>query len=213
MDLRKATTKSLSALLLLAVSAAPLAAATAPAPRSCDELKKWALDHRQELPRDYQGLLAYELDQRRAIYGQLSAQEKASFWQQKLAAYVADHSELSAAQVAAIAKASAAFRPEIYGLDAGAEPLAGAEKEARAALGDAIATELFYGLGPEKGAAGLTGTVKSGLDSTCNCASIVDCPRPMYNQCDPYWGCTDPTPTGCGAGGTKPCSKICTWVP
>lgn len=208
-------TKSLSAgLLILAFAAAPLAAATAPAPRNCDALKQWALDHRGELPRDYQGLLAYEMSERRAIYGNLSAEEKVAFWQQKLAAYVADHRELSAAQVAAIGQASSAFRPEIYGLGAGSEPLAEAEKEARAALGDKIAQEIFYGLGPDKAAAaGLAGPAQSGLLDTCNCASIVDCPRPMFNQCDPYWGCTGGTPTGCGVGGTKPCSKLCTWVP
>lgn len=212
MDLRKATTKSLSALLLLAFAAAPLAA-TAPAPRGCDALQQWALENRQELPKDYQSLLAYPLSERRAIYSHLSAEEKVAFWQQKVAAYIEDHRELTTDQVAAIRKAGSALRPEIYGPQAGPDPLAEVEKEARAALGDEIVQGFFYGLGPEAGGkAQAGGEVQSGLEQ-CNCASIVDCPRPMYNQCDPWWGCSGATPTGCGGAGTKPCSKICTWVP
>lgn len=208
MDLLSATRlKSLlAALLLTAFAAAPLAAATAPASRSCEQLKQWLLDHRSELPRDYLGLQAYELAERRAIYSDFSPEEKAAFWQDKVAAYLGGHPDLPADQVAAIRKAAAAFRPEIYRPGAPTEPLAKVDKEARAALGDEIVQEVLYGLGPEKAAGG---NARPGLDLPgCNCLTLVDCPRPRYKQCEEIDGCL--LVGGCGLGGSQACINLCT---
>lgn len=214
MDLLKATTKSLSAgLLMLAFAAAPLAA-IAPAPSNCEALKQWALDHRGELPGDYKGMLAYSLEERRAIYGELSAVQKAAFWQDKVAAYLSAHRELSAAQVDAIRAAASAVRPEIYGWQkADADPLAQVAKEARAALGDRIVQEVFYGFGPATdGKAGVASSLKPGLSGTCDCRNLGDCDLGIHNACG-----SDGSPctqvSGCGFSGTQACIRNCILLP
>lgn len=213
MDLLKATTKSLSAgLLMLAFAAAPLAAATTATPPSCDVLKQWALDHRADLPKDYESLLAYRLPERRAIYGTLSAEEKVAFWQDKVAAYLASHRELSGAQVDAIRVAAAAVRAENYGWQkAEEEPLAEVAKAARAALGDEILHQVFYGLGPDA-MAGVAGSTESSFSGTCNCRNFGDCQSPN-NACGSDGSPCTELPTGCGFTGTQACNKNCILLP
>lgn len=68
---------------------------------------------------------------------------------ERVAAYLAAHRELNAAQVEAIEVAAAALRPAVFGWhEAGSKPLAEVEKQARAVLGGELLQEVFYGWGP-----------------------------------------------------------------
>ncbi len=214
MNLLKTTSKRLSAVLLLLLAASAPLAAEAPAAGACGAMQQWALDHRAELPTDYAGLLAYPVAQRRAIYGTLSADEKVAVWQDRVAAYLAAHPELSVDQIDAIGAAASFLRPDLFAWSKGAndDPAAEVLKEARAALGDRIVREVFYGLGPAKAAA-REGIEGSSVQPLCDCRTWNDCPDTSTNACLNVVGdpCEIQT-TGCGAFWSQVCYRQCVWV-
>ena len=173
----------------------------------------WAKENRQELPRDYRGLLAYPLDERRAIYTHLSATEKAAFWSGKIASYLEEHPQLSAVERQAVAEAQAFLTPEIYTATAApdspararvVEQLNAMATRVTLGLGEAAAQELLYGLGPEAKAKSGAKTSTS-LGPSCDCAFLLDCKSPA--------NCWDlpclVKPSGCGIGGNFPCDGVC----
>jgi hypothetical protein len=212
MEWRKASQR-LSCYLLLAAAALPLAAISpAPTAKTCDALREWARDNRDDLPRDYRGLLAFQLDERRAIYTQLSAEEKAAFWSDRLGVYVQEHPELTAGQLGAISEARAFLQADFYEAEKPGTP-AGALGEAErglfadrmhALLGETVARDLLYGLGPE---APGQNAVES-TDATCECRRVVEC-SVGYCKSPSAPPCTQ-TVSGCGIGGNLPCTGMCT---
>lgn len=210
MEWRKASQR-LSCVLLLAAAAFPLAAITpAPAAKTCDAVMQWARDHRDSLPRDYRGLLAYPTDERRAIYTQMSAEEKAAFWSDRIGVYVEEHPELTAGQMLAAAEARAFLKADFYEVETPGSPAALREQELaqftdrmNAGLGEKVARELLYGLGP----AAPGQSVSAAGAATCECRRIVEC---WDGECKSPSAppCTQ-TVSGCGIGGNLPCTGMC----
>lgn len=205
-------TRRLSCVLLLTVAAFPAAAITpAPPAKTCDAVLQWARDNREDLPRDYRSLLAYPTDERRAIYTQMSAAEKAAFWSDRIGVYVAEHPELTAGQLGAVAEARAFLQPDFYEAAKPGSPTAALREQEQlrfedrmhAALGEAVARELLYGLGPD--APGQQ--TSASLAATCECRRIVEC---WNGECKSPSAppCTQ-TVSGCGMGGNLPCTGMC----
>lgn len=67
--------------LLIAAAAAPVWAVE-PLSR-CQELEKWAAQL-EKLPTDFESFIAFEPDQRRAVYVRLSNAQRAALWQAQL---------------------------------------------------------------------------------------------------------------------------------
>ncbi len=206
------TPRRLSCILLLALTAVPAAAITpAPAAKTCEVLAQWVRDNRESLPRDYRGLLAFPLAERRAIYTQLTAVEKAAFLSDRIDIYLEEHPELSPGQLGAIAEAKAFLSPDRYEL-ASAKASPALDRLRRELdlfadrmddrLGEKVAGELFYGLGPDT-----SGQKASFGEGSCQCI--------RSRECVPGLECVVPandcqvTPSGCGFGYTSPCYAVC----
>ena len=213
----RTTPRRLSCVLLFALAALP-AAAVAPAPtaKTCEALAQWARDNRESLPRDYRGLLAFPLAERRAIYSRLTAAEKAAFWSDKIGIYLEEHPELSARQRNAIAEAKAFLQPHRYELAAEKASPAGERLEKELALfahrmdgqlGEKVARELLYGLGPDS-----SGQKASFGVISCQCNSSHDCAPGAGDCIIPDNDCQE-TIWGCGAGGAQPCYAVCSGWP
>lgn len=195
MEWRKATQR-LSCVILLAVAALPLAAITpAPTAKTCDAVLQWARDNRETLPRDYRGLLAYPAGEQRAIYSNMSANEKAGYWTDRIGVYLEEHPELTAGQQRAIAEAQAFVKAEIFetpqkpGMPAN-EALARFSERMVASLGEKATQELFYGFDS-------AATGQRAAASGCECRGLNDCirqsiPSDYCNNmefCDQWVGC------------------------
>lgn len=190
-------TKRLSCVLLLTAAAFPAAAITpAPTAKTCDAVMQWARDQRENLPRDYRGMLAYSTGERRAIYSNLSADEKAGYWSDRIGVYLEEHPQLTAVQQSAIAEARSFVKAGLF--EAASQPanavreqeIARFEGRMIAGLGEKATRELFYGFGP-------AGTEQRSADSTCQCRNLGDCqelgiPSTSCNTaeaCDQVGGC------------------------
>ncbi len=211
------TPQRLSCVLLLALAAFPAAAITpAPAVKNCGALAQWARDNRESLPRDYRGLLALPLAERRAIYTQLSAAEKAAFWSDKMNTYLEEHPQLTAGQRSAVAEAKAFLSPALYpSASEKASPVhERLEKELAAfaarmegQLGEKTARELIYGLGPDR-----SGEKPSFGGISCQCNSSHDCAPGAGDCIIPDNDCQE-TIWGCGPFGANPCYNVCSGWP
>jgi hypothetical protein len=202
-------------LLLLTVVALPVAAVKPAAdgqPR-CEVLKQWALENLDLLPRDYAGLLAYPMDERRAIFGTLTPEQKAAFLSDRVAHYVRENPRLSAQQKKTIDEGLAVFSPALYAVMAQGESPRTASFEklidqkmeyVKLGLGDAMTNEIFFRLGP------VNGTEKHSVPTTdsvdCDCR-LNQCTGGAF--CDTASGCTQVP--GCGPGGTALCRGICSF--
>lgn len=209
MDLRQTTKILVIGLLLLASAALPLGAAT----RQCEALQQWALDNQARLPHDYAGLSALPMEQRRAFYGVLTAEEKATYWQQRVAAYLDAHPELSAAQAEAIQVVAAALTPAVFGWQkAGEKPLAAVEQEARAVLGEKLVHEVFYALGPaDPNAKGeVAGSGAAAGAELCTCLTPADCGLGGPYRCAGMPPCQPIV--GCGMAWSELCTRMCKYV-
>ena len=201
MNLRQTTKIFVSGLFLLASATLPLAAATRP----CEALRQWALENRAKLPHDFAGLSALPMGERRALYDVLTAEEKSAYWQEKVAAYLVAHPELSAAQVEAIGVAAAALRPPVFTWhEAGEKPLAKVEKEARAALGDDLVHAVFF----DFAAADVRATAGG---EPCHCRYDEECGMGYPYRCGGNPPC-EPI-IACGIGWTETCTRTCVFAP
>lgn len=65
-------------------------------------LERWLAENRDRLPRDYDGLVVYPESYQRAMWGQLTSDERSRAWTERFRRYRADHPGLTGDQVAVI---------------------------------------------------------------------------------------------------------------
>ncbi len=205
---RRTAFRHLASVLLISAAALPLAAITpAPSGQTCDAVMQWARDNRDSLPRDYRSLLAFPLDQRRAIYTHLTAAEKANFWSDRIGLYLEEHPKLTAGQLRAAAEARDFLKADIYEVSPPSAPLREQQlsvfmERMNAGLGEKVAQELLYGLGPEA-----AGPNTSLAPLTCVCLTDSECTGGRLCLV-PNSPCSA-SPWGCGPGGARPCTRMC----
>lgn len=214
---RQPDLRRLAFALLLAAAALPLSALdSAPANGTCEAIRAWAKENRQNLPKSYRGLLSFPLEQRRAIYADLSPVEKSVFWTEKIAAYLAEHPELEAGQRQAAAEVQAFLTADVHALAAGPDSPAKTSMQNRllamaesvtARLGEDHARRLLYGLGPAP-ADVRRSEPRASERGRCNCWYMFDCTDPE-DICDELIGCLQPPFPICGPGAAMPCTGSC----
>lgn len=169
----------------------------------CQELQEWAAQLK-ELPADYESFVAYEPDQRRAMYGRLSNAERAVFWQHQLSASLEEKS-WNEAQRALIVEVRTFLTEESYAARQADDELAraaAASLEARVAEAFARADSMrvFFDLGPSER------RTRLGLVPAC------DCRLGYPNECGVLGNCNIPvcgTRQACGIGWGDLCDGLC----
>jgi hypothetical protein len=206
-----------SSAIVVAASALPLGAASP----DCAALAAWALENQTELPRDYRRISAFPFQERQAIYGILTPEEKVAYWQDRIKHFLSTRPELTSDQVAAIEIAATYFQPEIYRLErmspkeraAIEERLDVAAAELYAAVGETIVTALTFRLGSADDRFA-TGPASFGEESNlaCFCDSHIQCivwsEGPAVCSNPASYPCTNFQNT-CGAWGNKRCTGYC----
>jgi len=195
--------------------------AAASAEDACRQSQSWVESHRAELPTTYEGLSAYPVNQRRAIFRAATPETRSEFWRSHLEQYVADHPALTEKQVEVIQQALRLATVEQFGVidrsKSGARPptpdLVDLDKEIRAAFEPAQAGEIFAVLGKpgEGGVAGLV-IVRHGSPGVsdagtiqCSCSSSSDWCSGSYSCATANCGQTG----GCGTLWLYTCDGVC----
>jgi hypothetical protein len=183
-------------------------ASSIPADESCGPGHAWVEANSDRLPAEYDEFVLYSMAYRRAIFSELTPEQKSRLWREHFDRYLASHPHLTAEQVEAIQQAIALASPATYAAQAGGEEGAGEafnqlKRDVVAAFGKDESRLLFATLGP----------VESRYADS-NTMAVIWCNCSIYD--DWCWGsCIKTSPSscvikpGCGFLGFSTCNGQC----
>lgn len=180
-----------------------------PTDENCGAVQAWVEANSGRLPVKYDEFVLYPMTYRRAIFGELTPEQKSRFWSEHLGRYLASHPHLTAEQVEVIQQAIALATPATYAAQAaGEEGVEQASNQLKrdvvAAFGKDKSRLLFATLGPVESRHADSNTTTL---NWCECYTWDD-------WCDTACFTTRParcinTAWGCGFLGFSPCNGQC----
>jgi len=178
-----------------------------PSQQSCGALQAWVQENKDHLPTQYDDFVKYPAHIRRAMFVELSADNKVQLWKTQVKHYVAVHPNMTAEQQRVIGALNA-LNASVYDAHvnaADAQGLKDLENNAIAAFGKNEVRTLFATMGPSSS----PDAAESRPASTfyCACSEASDYCGSGSN-CSPLTACT-PKPTGCGFLYTYGCDGFC----
>ena len=167
--------------------------------------QRWVHENLDQLPQDYDAVIAHPVSYRQAIYVHLSPEVRSQLWSEQLRRHAAGNTGLTEVQRQVVdTAAAAAADPATFAAGAGSAPDRDLRQQAEQAFGHDQAARLFAVLEADIPASEISPAGRRG----CTCATSDDwCDNTTHcndsNQCDDTdggWGWVGNT-SGNGLGG------------